>query len=175
MTNNFPTLESNRLLLRQLKYNDIENVFKGLSHPDIIKYYGISFNSLEATQEQMDWFANLEATKTGIWWAICSKDDGTFLGAGGLNDKNEHKAEIGFWLFPEHWGKGYMTEAMPLICAYAFDVLDLNKIEGFVETENNNCKKALAKLQFNLQETQVDCEVKNGKLISIDVYTKMKS
>lgn len=175
MTNNFPTLESNRLLLRQFKDNDIENVFKGLSHPDIIKYYGISFNSLEATQEQMDWFANLEATKTGIWWAICSKDDGTFLGAGGLNDKDKDKAEIGFWLFPEHWGKGYMTEAMPLICAYAFDVLDLNWIEGFVETENNNCKKALAKLQFKLQETQVDCEVKNGKLISIDVYTKMKS
>lgn len=131
---------------------------------------------LEATQEQMTWFQILEQEGTGIWWAICSKDDGTFLGAGGLNDlSTEHKkAEVGFWLLPPFWGKGYMSETMPLILEYAFNKRGLRRIEGFVETKNTNCKKALAKLDFQLEGTMKDCEIKNGAFISLDIYAKFK-
>lgn len=171
----FPILESERVVLRQFKESDLENVFKGLSHPDIIKYYGISFDSLEATKEQMTWFSDLEKNETGIWWAVCSKDNGGFLGAGGLNDinKENRKAELGFWLLPEHWGKGLMTETIPLILKYAFEHIELHRIEGFVETENVNCKRALAKLNFNLEGTMRDCEIKNGAFISLDIYSKI--
>lgn len=85
VTNNI-RIQSNRLLLRPLVESDIEYVFKGLSHPDIIKYYGVSFDSLEATKEQMHWFSSLEKERTGMWFAICSLDNKTFYGAGGLND-----------------------------------------------------------------------------------------
>jgi len=173
MINTFPILESERTILRQFTNSDLEDVYKGLSHPDIIKYYGINFDSLEATKEQMEWFRDLEKNETGIWWAVCEKQSGKFLGAGGLNDlsKENKKAEIGFWLLPENWGKGYMTETMPIILNYSFDILGLHRIEGFVETENSNCKSALAKLNFNYEGTIRDCEVKNGALISLDVYS----
>lgn len=162
-------------MLRQFTEGDLEHVFKGLSHPDIIRYYGVSYDSLEATKEQMAWFAGLEQTGTGIWWAVCSADNTTFYGAGGLNDlKQQHrKAEIGFWLFPEFWGKGIMTEAMPLICNYGFNMLGLHRIEGLVETGNTNCKKAMAKLDFVHEGTMKDCEIKNGKFISLDIYAKL--
>ena len=52
MKSRFPVLESERVVLRQFVASDLEVVFKGLSHPDIIKYYGISYDSLEATLEQ---------------------------------------------------------------------------------------------------------------------------
>ena len=170
-------LESERVYLRPFNDSDIENVYKGLSHPDIIKYYGISFDSLEATKEQMNWFSDLEKNGTGIWWAVCSKTDDKFLGAGGLNDlsKENKKAEIGFWLLPDSWGKGIMTETMPLIFNYAFTEIGLHRIEGFVETKNHNCKKALAKLDFILEGTMQECEVKNGEFISLDIYAKFKS
>ena len=100
---NFPEIKSHRLLLRKIEAPDLENIYKGLSNPDVIKYYGISFNSLESAKEQMQWFADLEKTKTGIWWAICSVENQIFLGAGGLNNIHHHhkKGEIGFWLLPE--------------------------------------------------------------------------
>jgi ribosomal-protein-alanine N-acetyltransferase len=122
MTTTEITIKTNRLLLRQFVDTDIENVFKGLSHPKIIRHYGISFDSLEATKEQMAWFADLEKAGTGMWFAVCSLDNKTFYGAGGLNSLNkEHKkAEIGFWLLPDFWGQGIMKEAMPLICDYGF-------------------------------------------------------
>ncbi|HRB19050.1 MAG TPA: GNAT family N-acetyltransferase, partial [Chitinophagales bacterium] len=165
---NFPTLKTENLLLRQFQQSDIENVFLGLSHPDIIKYYGVSYDTIEATQEQMTFFAELEKNETGIWWAICSLDNTIFYGAGGLNNlsKEHHKAEIGFWLLPSFWGKGLMQEAMPIICDYGFQQLNLNRIEGFVESKNSNCKKAMAKLQFQYEGTMHECEIKNGDYIS---------
>ena len=48
----FPILKTERLLLRQFVDTELENVFKGLSHPEIIRYYGVSYKTLEATKEQ---------------------------------------------------------------------------------------------------------------------------
>lgn len=173
----FPTLRTERLLLRQFVKSDLENVFKGLSDPDIIKYYGVSYKTLKETKAQMKFFADLELNETGIWWAICSADNKKFYGAGGLNNMNkEHKkAEIGFWLLKDFWGQGIMNEAIPEICKYGFDNSGLHRIEGFVETGNLNCKKAMAKLNFKKEGTMRDCEIKNGKFISLDIYAMLKS
>ncbi|MCB0582845.1 MAG: GNAT family N-acetyltransferase [Phaeodactylibacter sp.] len=172
MNDNFPALKTSRLLLRQFRQEDIHDVFHGLSHPDVIKYYGVHFDTLEATQEQMNWFVSLETDRTGIWWAICRAEGGDFLGAAGFNNwSHEHrKAEIGFWLLPEYWGKGIMSEALPLVCDYGFGKMGLHRIEAFVESENQNSKTAMSKLGFRLEGTMVDCEIKNGRFISLDIY-----
>jgi len=172
MTNKFPTLKTDRILLREITDLDLENIYNGLSHPDVIKYYGVSFDSLEATKEQMTWFAN----EKQIWWAICSLDNHTFYGAGGLNDidKKESKAEIGLWLLPDFWGKGIMKEALPLITDYGLEKIKLSRIEGIVETDNLNCKNAMSKLDFVNEETIEDYEIKNGTSISVDIYVKTK-
>lgn len=173
----FPILITKRLLLRQFTYSDLENVFKGLSHPDIIRYYGVSYKTLEETKEQMQFFKDLEDNDTGIWWAICSLDNKTFYGAGGLNSlsKEHKKAEVGFWLLSDFWGQGIMTEALPLICKHGFDELGLHRIEGFVETENMNCKRGMEKLKFIHEGTMRDCEMKNGTFISLDIYAKFST
>jgi ribosomal-protein-alanine N-acetyltransferase len=170
-------ITTERLLLRNFFYNDIENVFKGLSNPETIKYYGISFDSLEATIEQMNWFVDLEKNETGMWFAIFSLDNKTFYGAGGLSSlsKEHRKAEIGFWLLPEFWGQGIMKEAMPIICNFGFEELGLHRIEGFVESENTNCKNAMAKIDFQYEGTMKDCEIKNEKFISLDIYSKIRN
>lgn len=67
-----------------------------------------------------------------------------------------------------------MKEAMPLICNYGFENLELNRIEGFVESENTNCKNAMAKLDFQYEGTMKDCEIKNDKFISLDIYAKVR-
>lgn len=171
----FPILQTPRLTLRPIISTDLENVYRGLSHPEVIRYYGVSFHSLAATQEQMDWFANLENTGTGRWWAVCDRESGAFLGAGGFNDlSREHgKAEIGFWLLPDAWGNGFMQEAMPALCRAGFENMGLHRIEGFVESENSNCKRAMQKLQFHHEGTMRDCEIKNGQRISVDIYAKL--
>ncbi|MEX2485756.1 MAG: GNAT family N-acetyltransferase [Brumimicrobium sp.] len=172
-----PILKSERFLIRPIKNSDLKYIFQGLSHPDVIRYYGVSFQSLEATKEQMEFYKNLLKTETGLFWAICSKENETFHGVGGFNNlsKEHKKAEVGFWLLPEYWGKGVMNETMPILCNYVFDQLHLHRIEGFIESGNLSCIKAIKKLGFSHEGTMKDCEVKNGKFISLEIYAKLNS
>ena len=173
----FPKLHSARLLLRQFHPGDLQHVFEGLSHSEVIQYYGVSYTSLEDTKVQMDFFRNLEQSGTGIWWAICSAEDGSFYGGAGLNnlETRNKKAEIGIWLLPKFWGRGIMKESIPLVCTYGFVHLGLHRIEAIVETENLNCRKALVSLHFHHEGTLRDAEVKNGKSISLDIFSLLST
>lgn len=167
---------TNRFLLRKFSQNDLENVYKGLSHPEVVKYYGIRYDSLEATNEQLKWFAELENEGTGIWWAICFQENQEFCGAIGFTNVNKplHKAEIGFWLLPEYWGKGIVAEVLPLVCNHAFENLGLQRIEAYVETENLACLAVMKKNNFVLEEILKECELKDGKFINLALYALLK-
>lgn len=173
----FPTIKTGRLLLRQIRENDLEYVTKGLSHPEVIKYYGVSYKNREEAKEQMAWFKKLEETGTGIWWAICSEDNNIFYGAAGLNNlqKEHRKAEIGFWLLPEFRGNGIVRESATEVLKYAFQKLDLHRIEAYVETKNTASARTLEKLDFRHEGRMTNCEINNGEFISLDVYAKLKS
>jgi ribosomal-protein-alanine N-acetyltransferase len=175
MLMSFPVLNTSRLRLRQIVKADQQNIFKGLSHAAIVQFYGVRFSSFEEAQEQMDWYATLEKEQTGIWWAIYSSGN-HFLGACGFNNWNhEHRrAEVGFWLFPDFQGKGIMTEALTCICEYAFDVMGLHRIEGLVESRNTASKRLLDKLAFVHEGTMRDCEWKDGRYISLDIYALIR-
>ncbi len=170
------SITTQRFLLRPIVADDMENIYKGLSHPDVIKYYGVSYHSLAATQEQMDWYAQLENNKTGAWFAIVSPDNQIFYGAAGLNNlQAQHKkAELGFWLLPEYWGKGIVPEVVPAICKYAFEELQLHRIEALIETLNTNSKTVMRKLGFVYEGCMQDCEIKNGEFISLDIYALIR-
>lgn len=73
-------LTTERLLLRDIVQEDIHNIFKDLSNPAVIKHFGISYSTLEATQEQIDWYTNMIILDTGRCWAICSADNQIFYG-----------------------------------------------------------------------------------------------
>lgn len=171
----FPEFSTSRVLLRKILSSDQQKIFEGLSHPEVVRYYGISFSTFEQASEQMMWFENLVKTGTGIWWAICSRDAQVFYGACGFNHlvQEHRKAEIGFWLLPPFWGKGIMIEALPLIIKYAFTQLKLHRIEGFVESNNLSSKQLLGRLHFRHEATLRECEIKNGQYISLDIYAKL--
>lgn len=173
----FPVFTTKRLLLRQFRKEDQEKVFYGLSHPEVIKYYGVSYTSLKATKEQMNWYSNLEKSKTGIWWVIASQDDNQFYGAIGfyLLSKEHRKAEMGYWLLREFWGKGYVQESAEKVLEYAFDTLALHRIEAFVEVGNAASSKTLEHLNFNYEGRMQDSEIKNGKFISVDVFARLSN
>jgi ribosomal-protein-alanine N-acetyltransferase len=170
-----PSFHTTRLLLRPFEESDLDNVYLGLSHPKVIKYYGVHYLSRESAKTQMTWFQELERNGTGMWWAVCSPDNAVFYGAGGLNGLNavHKKAEIGFWLLPEYWGGGIMKEILPLIIEYGFNTMGLHRIEGLVETGNLNCKRALESLDFVHEGTMRECEIKNGQWISLDLYASI--
>lgn len=167
----FPNLDTDRLELRQIRSDDLDLIYKGLSHPEVIRFYGVQFATRNDTKEQMQWYRDLEASAKGIWWAICSKN-GAFLGAAGFNEVDDanQKCEVGFWLLPEHWGQGIVREVLAAILPYAFTTMKMHRIEAYVETQNVNSKRVLEKCGFEQEGTLRECEVKEGERISLDLF-----
>lgn len=168
----FPTLHTERLLLREIIPSDIQKVFEGLSHPDVIKYFGVSFHTLEATREQMDWYANMIKNDTGRCWAICSADNSVFHGVITLNfwNKKFRSAEMGYWIFPEFWRKGIVTEAGLKAIEYGFGEMNLHRIKAESEDDNAGSIATLKKLGFQYEGTQRECEIKDGRFINLEIY-----
>lgn len=168
---------TNNYALRKFSQSDLENVFKGLSDPKVIPYYGISFTTIEEAQTQIDWFFQIKQENTGLWRAITSKDNSQFFGAIGFNDwQREHrKAEIGFWLMPEFWKKGIIREVLPVMIAFGFNEMKLHRIEAEVETENSSSKNVLQTSGFQFEGSKRECEIKNGRFISLDVFSLLEN
>jgi ribosomal-protein-alanine N-acetyltransferase len=172
----FPELHTPRCTLRKIVSSDQQKIFEGLSHPEVIPYYGVSYKTFEATEAQMNFYDDLLKNETGIWWAIELNDSGEFIGACGFNNwsKEHRRIEIGFWLLPQYQGKGYMMEVIPSALDHAFTQKKIHRVEAIVEGGNENSSKLLKKLGFVYEGTHKKCEVKNGKFIDLDFYALLR-
>lgn len=156
--------------------SDLVNVYTGLSDPEVIRYYGVSYKTLEETKAQISWYLQVQQEESGLIFAICSPDNLNFYGSCGLYYlKPEHrKAEIGFWLLKDFWGQGIMSESIPMVCRFGFEHFHLNRIESIVESENIACKNLMAKTGFRYEGTMEQAEIKNGRFINLEMYAKLR-
>ena len=169
----FPVLHSSRFVLRKIVQADIGNIFKGLSHIKVIAYYGISYDSLTATQEQIDWYRRIEQEESGIWWAICPQaTPDQLIGACGFYelDRENQNADLGYWLHPDHWRQAVMHECLSVILQYGFQQLRLHRIEAEVEPENKSSSQLLQKLGFALEGRRREVAWKNNRFVDMEYY-----
>lgn len=169
-------LTTSRTLLRPITSTDVDAVFRGLSHPEVVRYYGVRFDTLEATRGQMAWYDQLVRDGTGCWWAIIRKGDGVFAGAIGFNNivKHHRRGEIGFWLLPEHQGRGYLHEVLPVVIGFGQEQFDLHRIHAEVETENHRSRTVLEGAGFHHEGTLRECEFKDGVAVSLHVMALLR-
>lgn len=174
----FPELRTSRYLLRQIVQSDIESVYAGLSDPRVYATCAVSYHSLEDTQVQMDWYSNLLEDEQGISWAICRNDPSReFLGVCGFSSHlPEHRrAEIGYWMLHQHWGKGIASECVEAIVRYGFEKLNLHRIGAQVDIGNVASSRLLERLGFSYEGTSRGCELKDGAFIDLKNYSKLAS
>ncbi len=172
----FPELRTARFRLRRILPADIGAVFRGLSDPAVIAHYGVSYETLEATQRQMDWFEDIFAAGTGAWWAISDPTPGApLIGACGLNDIHaEHRrGELGYWLLPEHWGRGIATECVGAMLEHAYGAMGLHRVAAEVDVENHTSRRLLDRLGFRLEGIRRDYERKHGSFIDLMIYARL--
>lgn len=171
-----PALQTPRCLLRGFTDDDLDVVFRGLSHPQVIAHYGVRYASREATRAQMTWFARIEAEGTGRWWAICprGKPD-QVMGAVGLNDlvAAHRRAEMGYWLLPEHWGQGLAAECTAAMIAHAFGAMGLYRLAAEVDAPNHASRRLLQRLGFREEGIRRAFEWKDGAPLDLVVYSRL--
>ena len=98
-----------------------------------------------------DWIAQQSApTAEQETFAICPRDDPQLIGSIRLVDLDcEHGVgELSFWIGRPFWGSGFATEAGGVVVAWAFEQLDLNRLQAYHMVRNTASARVLAHLHF---------------------------
>lgn len=147
----FPTIETKRLILRQLTLDDADFVYQHFSDPGVTQYLldAPPLASMEEAREIIEFYLEPEE-KTHNRWGILRKADQRLIGTCGFHkwEKNYFRAEIGYDLSSDCWGQGFMTEALPAAIYNGFERMKLNRIDAMVYIHNPASFKLLEKLGF---------------------------
>ncbi|QUW22043.1 GNAT family N-acetyltransferase [Sporosarcina sp. Marseille-Q4063] len=173
----FPTLETERLLLREITNEDANAIFSSFSNNEVTRYYGQdTMKNIEEAEKIIDIFATNHIEKRGIRWGIQRKDDQEIIGTIGFHAWfHKHKrAEIGYEIHPDYWRNGYTHESLLKIISYGFEEMDLNRIGAVVFTQNEASNKLLTKIGFQNEGLLKDYMYQNGNPHDTYIYSYIK-
>jgi ribosomal-protein-alanine N-acetyltransferase len=143
-------LETKRLVLKEVTWDDLEDIHRLHSIPEVDKYNTLGIpKNIEETKEIIRPVIEdqkLEIRKLYLW-KVLRKDSSEFIGIAGMNlSQNKFKlGEIYFKLLPSHWGNEYATEISKRLIVAGFCDFQLHKVEAGVSTENIASIKVLEK------------------------------
>ncbi|MEK4207122.1 MULTISPECIES: GNAT family N-acetyltransferase [Paenibacillus] len=169
-------IQTKRLKLRKMKLSDSASLFNIWSDPEVTKFMNInSFTDESQAVEMIKILNNLSLESKAIRYSIIELESNRIIGSCGYNsiDSSNAKAEIGYDISKDYWGKGYAPEAIQSLMDYAFNTLNFNRIEAKVEPENNNSIRVLQKLNYTFEGTMRKCEKSKGNFIDLCIFSKL--
>ncbi len=110
--------------------------------------------------------------KKGIFWAIIERKTEEFIGDFSIRniDHRHCRAEIGYTLKSEFWGRGYMKESMMATLDFAFRELNLHSLEANINPENDNSRHLLVNMGFIKEAYFRENYFYNGEFLDSEIY-----
>lgn len=145
------TLPTPRLTLRPLQPDDAPAVYAMHADPVTLRYWSTPPWS-DPTQADELIARDLTAMAGGDYLRLGLERqfDGRLIGLCTLFAFHlpSRRCEIGYLLQREHWGQGYMQEALDTLLDYGFAVLGLNRVEADIDPRNDGSQRTLARQGF---------------------------
>jgi [ribosomal protein S5]-alanine N-acetyltransferase len=173
----FPELESDRLLFRKILLSDAKDLLLLRSNDDVMKFMDvIRFESIADAEKMVQTVSESYDKETGINWGIIEKQSNSFIGYFGFwRMIPEHcRAEIGYALKREYWGKGYMYETINKIVRFGFEEMKLHSIEANVNPANEKSKKVLERVGFKKEAYFRENYLFDGKFLDSVIYSLLE-
>tara|TARA_R110001632_G_scaffold68401_1_gene160300 strand:+ start:619 stop:1143 length:525 start_codon:yes stop_codon:yes gene_type:complete len=167
---NFPILETERIFLRKLYFDDVDAIFELRSSEVINKL--ITRKTPKSKEEALDFIKVChQEFKNGnrIFWAIEFEKEviGTIV-FHRISSENSY-AEIGYELNPDYHKKGLMSEAMKAVLEFGFNQIDLKTIEAFTHKNNIPSITLLEKHHFVFQPERRDDGFENNRIFRLEL------
>ena len=147
----FPELTTERMVLRELRFSDAEQVFALRSDPRVMEHVSRPMAKTIADADALiELIISTIAANDALQWAITLKNDDALIGMIGFWRivKDHHLAELGYLLAHAHWGQGLITEAIAAVVPYGLGTLGLHRVEAITRPENVGSIRALEKNGF---------------------------
>jgi ribosomal-protein-alanine N-acetyltransferase len=151
ITADFPVLQTERLLLRELIFTDAKNIFEVFSDPMVTQYYGLeTFTDVEDAEQFIHSLDEGYEKGQCIRWGIVLQETGKLIGTCGFHawSKTHRRTELGYELNREFWGMGYMSEVLQAILTYAHEELGFHRIGATIRPENKESIALVEKFGF---------------------------
>lgn len=156
------TLETQRLILRDWKEIDLNDMFHCISNPRVTIPEGSSpCENVEKCKVVLDYLISAKNN-----YAIELKETGTVIGGIALNQDakgRECVRNLGFYLAEEYWNQGIMSEALATVIANAKEIANM-----LSATHNNNPKSEHLLIKFGFKQVDVIKNVK--RKVDIDYH-----
>ena len=175
----FPTLETERLVLKEITLKDARWYFEHFNTKEIAEGqdHPGPRDMKEARAELKLYFMDVFRTKRGIRWGITIKGDDKLIGSAGFykwNQPEHYQAEMGYDLDPAFWGRGMMTEALTAIIQYGFDKMGLHRIEVLIPHDNNRSQNLVKRLGFTREGVLRDHYFVEGRFSDDVIFSLLK-
>jgi ribosomal-protein-alanine N-acetyltransferase len=168
----FPEINTERLLLRQLNADDADAIFKLRSNTEINKL--ITRKTPKNTEEATEFIAVCQQEfkkQNRVFWAMQLKETKQVIGAivfHKISLENEY-AEIGYELHPAFHQKGFMNEAMQAVLEFGKTRMQLKTTEAFTHQNNKASIALLEKHHFVFQPKRRDEGFENNRIWKLTI------
>jgi len=145
-----PILETERLRLEPIVETDADAMFPLMGDPEVMAYWDSpEIDDPEIVADIVRAQAAETMAGKSFYWAMRALGDGQFIGACDLSeiDIRHRRAEVGFMLSREAWGRGYALEAMRAVVAFAA-ANGLRRLLARTHLGNRRSEATLEKLGF---------------------------
>ncbi len=146
-------LETERLILRPLVEDDVEEIFALRSDEEIMRF----IRGPQKRDESLGWIRLVserwQDDKLGFC-AVIEKATSKFIGWCGIWQLSEtNELEIGYAIERTRWGKGFATESAAKILVYGFEELAADKLVAVARPENTASRRVMEKLGMKFVKT----------------------
>ncbi|QGH36952.1 GNAT family N-acetyltransferase [Gracilibacillus salitolerans] len=173
----FPLLETERLLLRQVSLGDVHDIYAYGSNEEVSKYVTWeTHKSLDETLAFVEYILNRYECNYLAPWAIELKEKQKMIGTIDFVswDTHQHIAEIGFVISQDFWGKGIVTEAAKEVIKFGFNHMDLERIQAKCLVENIGSARVMEKAGMMFEGVLRKAVYGKGKHWDVKIYSILR-
>lgn len=171
----FPTLYTERLILKEITVQDAAALYAIRSNPTIMQFIDRPIpKSLEEVLALIEKMALMKTNGEGISWGIFKKETPTMQigNIGFFKIMAEHyRAEVGYMLNTDEHQKGIMFEALEKVIEFGFKNIQLHSIEANINPQNIASQKLLEKAGFVMEAYFKENYFFNGQFIDTAIYS----
>jgi RimJ/RimL family protein N-acetyltransferase len=170
-----PKLADDALVLEPLTQAHVPEMLAMTADPDVIRFTRVPAGADETFARA--WIKRYEdgwhdASRVGF---AIRDHDGAFLGFAAVVDLDlEHReGELGYMVVPTARGRGIASRAVALLTRWAFDELDLVRLELRIDVENPASESVARRAGYRLDGVLRNVHVKAGLRCDLGVWSRL--
>lgn len=173
----FPTIETERLQLREMTPADVTALLKHLGNPEVVRFMDMQpITTREQADQWLQWMGSFFSARDGMRWGIALKDTAELIGSVGIHGWNREAryAEVGYDIARQYWDNGYATEVLKAIVEFGFLRMNLNRVEADVVDGNTASMRVLEKIGFLHEGVLRERSYKGGQYYDIHLFSLLR-